>query len=293
MLLRRSEIALDKDDSNRFLPWLISFMVFLAALSVAGIMILDTMAGKFSRDIRDTMTVQIPAAESTDADQQVISTALGLLRKTDGVARADAIDRDEVADLLKPWLGSAADAEGLPLPLIIDVTVDRSTDLSAGKLSDLLNRHVAGVSVDDHSIWLRGLVQTMRSAEIVALVIVSLIALITAGTVIFATRTGLGLHKDTIDVLHSVGARDAYIARQFAFRALVTGLQGGVVGVVLAVPVLYFLVFVSSRLESGLLPAINLDLPIWVSLSLLAPTVALIAMITARITVLRTLAKMV
>ncbi len=293
MLLRQSEIALDKDDSNRFLPWLITFMVFLAALSVAGVMILDTITGNFSQDIRDTMTVQIPAAESTVADQQLVSTALGLLRKTGGVERAEGIDRKEVVDLLEPWLGTAAGSDGLPLPLIIDVSVDRSTGLDAEKISDLLNKQLAGVTVDDHSIWLKGLVSTLHSVKIVAMVIISLIALVTAGTVIFATRTGLGLHKGTIDVLHSVGARDTYIARQFAFRALVTGLQGGVFGIIIAVPVLYFLVFITDRLDSRLLPAIELNFFIWISIGLLAPAVALIAMFTARITVMRTLARMV
>jgi cell division transport system permease protein len=293
MLLRQSEIALDKDDSNRFLPWLITFMVFLAALSVAGVMILDTITGNFSQDIRDTMTVQIPAAESIVADQQLVSTALGLLRKTGGVERAEGIDRKEVVDLLEPWLGTAAGSDGLPLPLIIDVSVDRSTGLDAEKISDLLNKQLAGVTVDDHSIWLKGLVSTLHSVKIVAMVIISLIALVTAGTVIFATRTGLGLHKGTIDVLHSVGARDTYIARQFAFRALVTGLQGGVFGIIIAVPVLYFLVFITDRLDSRLLPAIELNFSIWISIGLLAPAVALIAMFTARITVMRTLARMV
>tara|TARA_B100001964_G_C14009869_1_gene498799 strand:- start:4 stop:810 length:807 start_codon:yes stop_codon:yes gene_type:complete len=268
-------------------------MVFLAALSVAGIMILDTITGNFSQDIRDTMTVQIPAAESTVADQQLVSTALGLLRKTGGVERAEGIDRKEVVDLLEPWLGTAAGSDGLPLPLIIDVSVDRSTGLDAEKISDLLNKQLAGVTVDDHSIWLKGLVSTLHSVKIVAMVIISLIALVTAGTVIFATRTGLGLHKGTIDVLHSVGARDTYIARQFAFRALVTGLQGGVFGIIIAVPVLYFLVFITDRLDSRLLPAIELNFSIWISIGLLAPAVALIAMFTARITVMRTLARMV
>lgn len=293
MLLRRSEIALDKDDSNRFLPWMIAFMVFLAALSVAGFMILDTIAGSFSRDIRDTMTVQIPAADTELSDSQLVSTALGLLRKTDGVDRAEAVDRAEVADLLKPWLGSASGANGLPLPLIIDVKVDRSTDLSAAKITRILSEQIAGVSVDDHSIWLRGLVHTLRSAEIIALVVVLLITLVTAGTVIFATRTGLGLHSNTIGVLHSIGARDSYIARQFAYRALITGLQGGISGVIIAAPVLYFLVYITGRMETGLLPEITLDISIWISVCLLAPAVALIAMITARITVLRSLARMV
>ena len=35
MRFNRTNLALEKDDTNRFLPWLIAFMTFLAALSVA------------------------------------------------------------------------------------------------------------------------------------------------------------------------------------------------------------------------------------------------------------------
>ena len=59
------------------------------------------------------------------------------------------------------------------------------------------------------------LVYAMQTAEIVAIIIVVLTGLATVGTVIFSTRAGLGLQKDTITVLHFNGAKDDHIARQF------------------------------------------------------------------------------
>ena len=90
--------------------------------------------------------------------------------------------------------------------------------------------------MDDHGEWLSDLVNALRSAEIVALIIVALTGIATAGTVIFTTRTGLGLQKDTIAVLHFIGAEDHYIAQQFAKRAAWLGLKGGIGGLVGALP---------------------------------------------------------
>jgi hypothetical protein len=46
-------------------------------------------------------------------------------------------------------------------------------------------------------------------------------------------------------------------------------------------------------LEEGLLPKASLDVSIWISVGAIIPIIALIAMATARSTVLKTLKKMV
>ena len=47
MRFNRTNLALEKDDTNRFLPWLIAFMTFLAALSVAGLLMLKQISNTF------------------------------------------------------------------------------------------------------------------------------------------------------------------------------------------------------------------------------------------------------
>jgi len=293
MRLRQSNLALEKDDSNRFLPWLIAFMVLLAALSIAGMLMLNQISNSFEHNIQDTMTVQIPAAENTTVDERHVSEALAEMKKVGGILGMKRVSNAEVSKLLRPWLGDIAGSEGLPLPQIIDVEVDRSSDLTAEKLSQLLNPIMPGTTVDDHSVWLTSLVETLQSTELIALAVVLLITLATIGTVIFTTRTGMGIHKQTIEVLHFVGAQDEFIARQFATRAFVVGLQGGVGGIFLAAPILYVFDYILRNLEAGLLPKASLDISIWIGVGLVVPIVAIIAMMTARSTVLKTLKKMV
>ena len=208
MRFRQLNLALEKDDTNRFLPWLIAFMVLLAALSIAGMLMLHQISGVFEHGIQDTMTVQIPAGENIEADEKNVSEALEALKKVDGVLSSNRISAGEISRLLKPWLGETAGSDGLPLPQIIDVEVDRSSNLTAEKLNDFLSPLIPGATVDDHSVWLTSLVDTLHSTELIALSVVFLITLATIGTVVFTTRTGMGIHRQTIEVLHFVGAQD-------------------------------------------------------------------------------------
>ena len=293
MRFHQTNLALEKDSSNRYLPWLISFMVLLAALSVAGLLMLSQISNTFKHSTQNTMTVQIPAAENKKIDQQHIRKTLATLKKVRGVLKSRLVSNAETSKLLKPWLGETAGAEGLPLPKIIDVEVDPSFDLTAENLAQLLAPIMVGITVDDHSVWLVSLINILQSTELIALAIVLLITLATIGTVIFTTRTGMGIHRQTIEVLHFVGAHDEFIARQFAKRAFVVGLQGGIGGIFLACPILYLFAYTLKNLVASFLPLSIFDISIWVSVGLIVPVVAMIAMITARSTVLKTLKEMV
>ena len=290
-MLRRSDIYFGQDESGRFLPWLIAFMVYLAALSIAGLFILNGLTQQFGAGIANSMTIQIPVTGSPSRDSARRTEVLQKLQRTNGIMSSAHIPFERVAELLRPWLGVATGSDQLPLPQVIDVTVDRTTGIRADDLRRLFEDFRPPIVVDDHAEWLSDLVNALRSAEIVAILIVFLTGLATVGTVIFSTRAGLGLQKDTITVLHFIGAKDDYIARQFAMRAAWLGLKGGIGGLAVAFTTLAALRFAIGNLDFGLLPNLNLTPSGWISLALILPCVAVIAHLTARSTVLSSLSE--
>lgn len=292
MLSRRSDLPLDRDGLSRFLPWLVAFMVYMAALALAGTLVLNALAERWDRDVRGTLTVQIPPGAGSRDDEERLRAALDIFRELPGVAYAEPLDQGRLMALLEPWLGGMEATADLPLPQLIDValTPDAKPDMAA--LSRRLAAAVPGATIDDHSIWLARLVRMVRAVEALAAAILVLIGASTVGTVIFTTRTGLAVHQEAIEVLHLIGAQDAYIARQFASRAMALGLRGGVAGLALAVPTLLGIGFLSARLEEGLLPRLTLSAEHWLALAVLPLAAALIAMLTARFTVMRTLARL-
>ena len=146
--------------------------------------------------------------------------------------------------------------------------------------------------MDDHRVWLDRLLRLIHTVEVLAGLILALIGLVIAATVVYATRSGLAVHLDAIEVLHLIGAQDSYVARQFADRALALGLKGGAIGLLPGVATLVGIDRLAARLQGGPVPDLALAPAHWVILAVLPIAVAVIAMLTARVTVMRNLANM-
>ena len=296
MFTRRSDLQLERDSLGRFLPWLIAFMVYLSILAMAGMLSLNNLAERWNSGLSGTLTVQVPPAEgmAVAADAKRMDAILAVLEKTPGVIRAERLSEGHLLGLLEPWLGSGAGAVAgdLPLPRLIDVELESGATIAAPALQKRLNAIAAGTLVDDHGVWLKRLLTLIKTVQALASAVLLFIGLATVGTVVFTTRTGLAIHQDAIEVLHLIGAQDNYIARQFSSRALMLGLKGGLISLGLALPTLWGIGYLADSLESGMLPDLSLPLASWLVLISLPIAVALIAMATARLTVMKTLRKM-
>lgn len=290
MALLRSDLPLNKDASGRFLPWIIAFMVYLAALAVAIGMGLDTVIGRWQAGLAGNLTVQIvhePSATAADRARRV--RAIVDLLAVPEVESAKPLDTAEVSRLLEPWLGSATDVAELPLPDLVAVTLKPGASLDVAALEAMLQGSVPQANVDDHADWLNDLLVFARSVQWLAAIVVVLTSLAAAITVVFVTRTGLAIHRRVIDIVHLIGARDAYIARQFQGHALRLGTMGGAFGVALAALTLLGIERLLSRVDELLLPQVTLSTRQWIVLAVLPAAAGAIALLTARLTVLRSL----
>jgi len=290
---RRRDIPLDRDGSARFLPWLIALMVYLASLATSGALVLDGALARWDNGLSGTLTVAIPATTADDG----VAAALAVLKATPGVTAAAALDRNATAKLVEPWLGSGVSAEELPLPRLIDVRTDVGSTIDFAALRARLAATASGAVLDDHRLWLGRLRGLVLSVEATALAIVSLIGAAAVLTVVFTTHAGLAVHRDVIELLHIMGARDRYIAAQFQREALRLGLTGGLLGLALAVMTLLGLGHAAEApraLAQGLalLPALQLEPWHWAALAAVPIAAAIIAMLTARFTVLGALARL-
>ncbi len=303
MFTRRTDLQLDRDTLGQFLPWLIAFMVYLAILALAGMLVLDDIVRRWDKGMSGTLTVKIaPLLENSSkigATQSIskketkkLEAIVNLLSTTPGVTNVRTLSEDRVLVLLEPWLGKGALAANLPLPTLIDVELEKGAVLDMTALEFRLSAIAPGAVIDDHGVWLGHLVDLIQTVRALALAVLLFIATATIGTVIFATRTGLAIHHEAIEVLHLIGAQDSYIARQFASRALMLGLRGGIIGLLLAAPTLWSIGTLAGSLNSGYFPEFSLSLAHWAILCSSPIVVSLIAMISARFTVMRTLARM-
>jgi cell division transport system permease protein len=295
MFGRRSDLPLAGDATSRFLPWLVALMVFMAAMAVAAAFVINGVIDRWDRDVSGTLTVQVLPAGGEQAEaatDERVRLAVDVMRKVPGVVAVKAFDKRRTLALLEPWLGSTDVVQDLPLPRLIDVTIDSNIKLDLADVADRLSSAVPGASLDDHRIWLSRLVNLSRTVQWLAVVVVALIGAVTSATVVYGTRTGMAVHHGIIEVLHLIGAHDDYIARQFADRAFALGIAGGLMGLGMAVPALTAIGWAARRVEGGFLPSLGLPILGYVAIGLLPLLAAGLAMLTARLTVHGTLSRM-
>lgn len=293
MLIRRqTDIPFDQDPAGRLLPWIVAIMIYLSGVAIAGAIALNGLVSTWSSGLSGALTIQIPAGADSAKAQQQADAVLALVRKMPGVRHARRLPRQEVLRLVRPWLGDDTGAADLPLPILIDVRAAPGAVIDAAALSAKAAVAAPGAVTENHARWAGPLIGLARSIWLVALLVVALIGLATVITVVFATRTGLRIHRRVIDLLHLIGAHDRYIARQFERQALWLSLQGAVVGIVFAIGTVFGVADLAGKIE--LQPAAGaIFTPVqWAIFACVPVVAALVALLTARITVLRTLRRM-
>lgn len=277
---RPAELLLDREG---FLAWMIGLMVFLAALAIAAALAADGAAARWARSLAGTATVQVPADSAGRLDALAAA-----LRGVPGVRQARPIGLEETRALLEPWLGT--ELRDLPLPRLVDLELAPGADLDA--IRKRAAETVPGGVLDDHRGWADRLAGVATAIQAAALVVVLLVAAAAALLIVFATRAGLEAQRSVVELLHLVGARDGWIARQVERQALLLALKGGIGGLLLAAAVIAAVLWLSSGDRLRLLPRFEIAPAAWLSLVALPAAAGLVAMLTARIAVLRALRRL-
>jgi cell division transport system permease protein len=289
----RSDLPLGKDGSSRFLPWIVGAMVYLAALALAGVLAAGELVSGWRSELTGALTVELPQpVEATDSDRQArLERVLDVLTQTPGIAHAEVLGPDAMAELIGPWLGPDAAAADLPLPDLIAVELDAGTTVDSAGLAQRLTEAAPEARLDDHRDWLERAERLSWLVRLLATLVLGFVSAAAALAVLFVTRTGLDIHRDVIELVHLLGAPDRYIARQFQNHALAQGFVGGLLGLAAGAATITAIGWLAAVLGGGLVPLARLGWSDWAIIASLPLAAALVAMLTARIAVLRILGR--
>lgn len=223
--------------AGRSLSTVIAIMTLLAALAAAlSLMVFDASA-EWRSAVAQEMTVQIAPRAGRDLDADVAAAAAAA-SAAPGVASARALDKSASDALLEPWLGKL-DLTDLPVPRIVVIARDPDTRFDADALKAALAKAAPTASLDDHHFWLERLADMANALAFGAAAIFVLI-LVAIGTAVgFATRGAMAGAREIVDVLHVVGASDAYIARQFQRHFFRLAARGAAIGAASAALVVF------------------------------------------------------
>lgn len=282
--------------AGQALVLVIAIMSFLACLTVGAVSLVNQSAQTWQSQISREATIQIRPSDDLDMPA-ALEKAEKIASGFAGVRGARIIGDKETESLLEPWLGSGLSLKDLPVPRLVVVTIDESSPPDFESMRQAIRDAIPGASLDDHRAWVDRLVSMARTMTVIGLSILVLVLAALVLTVIFATRGAMAGNHHIIEVLHFVGARAGFIARQFQTRFLFSGIWGGLIGGGIAMVAFLIVSWWASRnlitpegeQASAFFGDFAIGLPAYLGVVAVIALVGLLTALTSRMTVLSTL----
>lgn len=287
MKLSRTDIHFSGDDAHAFLPWVVGIMACIASLMLCfGITVGGWIVDR-GDSYANNFTVNIPTLIENVPEKAV--KIIEILESTPGVTRVEQESDADLRELLKPWLGNSQAVEALPLPIVIEVTVAEDAEINVDNLQKQLSDIAKGTELDTHEQWMASFMQFSSAVRSTMTLLAGLVIFGLGLMIAFMCRASLKLHARTVNLLHSIGAEDRYITRQFQYEACFITLLGTFPGCIVAGLAYWLTGIYMSSLQSGLLPAFAMNAPHVLLLILMPFACAAVAWGAARISVYKQL----
>lgn len=273
-------------------PWVIAMMVALTVVATAAGLALSNLAAGARSELSGGATVQVVQADPEERARQAARVEEVLAGFAD-VATIRQIPQSELEQLLEPWLGAGVDREAVPIPALIDVRLrEEATPDKLRRIRAAIMQVAPDARIDAQSTWLRPVFSAITSMQWLAIALVVLLAGTSTAAVFLAARSALGSNRDTIEIVHLLGGTDVQIARVFQRTVAFDATLGGAVGLVLGMAAVLFLGQQFAALDSGMVTGGGLRWHDWLAIAAVPVITVALAMVTARLTVVAALRKM-
>lgn len=275
------------------MPWVIAIMVALTVVAAAGGLALRNVAKVTTGELSGGITIQIVEARPEERARQA-NAALGRLRTMPGIAAPRLVPNEELDALVEPWLGKGLTGDdAIPVPALIDARMTGKVNSNRLQQLQLKLREVAPAArVDAQAGWLAPAFDAIRSLQWLALTIVALLAFAMAAAVLLAARNALGANRGTIEIVHFLGGTDEQIANIFQRSVGADAVAGGIAGFAMAAAAIWLLGQRFGALGAGMVEGGALQLTDWLVLVMIPLAATIVAMGTARLSVMQALRKM-
>ncbi len=287
------ELPIDEGYSKNFLRIVIAICVFLFTVTLSGVMGINLMFVNSKNQVVSNFTIQVLPANSLEENRKELLDVVSFLENYPDVNQVSVLSDDELTSLLEPWLGGNVDLEILPIPQLLDVKINNYKNFDYKELTVRLSEVSSNATVNDHNLWLSRLLKFINSLKMLALSILIMVAVICVFAITYAATTGLNVHRETISILHIMGAKDEYIALNYVKQISLVSIASGVVGTILSVPAIMFIGNIAKDIQAGIFNSITFGVDQWFIIILLPLVAALLVAITAYITVFKKLRSLV
>lgn len=227
-MIANSEIPFATDQAHKTLPHMLAVMIcfvsLLCAFSGDIYHYIQQQTAEQSRYIYIEMPVmeELSEAKRTAVTQHVFEDA--------SLENVQWLEQEEVERLLTPWLGKGLPLDTLPLPKLGEVRVSQPDMFDAAALRSALHAIDSKIQLDAEQPWRGQFAQGGYVMVRVMLAAAFALFLVTLSLMTLMARTHFQLHGNVLELLRRVGAKDAYIVKQFQRHNARTALKGALFG---------------------------------------------------------------
>ncbi len=301
------DIPLDKGSGRLFLTVLTGLMVFLMLLSVSSAYILKDFAANWQTGLEGRWTVELPVIDENGEPltkeniDSFSADLLDVLTTFHAVKSAELLSEEKITEMLSPWFDMQPDMDNsqtsdseifMPIPVLISLDMKETGNRTAHDIRMQIEEVTPLARLDKHESWLEELLRLTGTLRLVAVLITVVISAAGILAVAGAMQSRMAEHKESVELLHLMGAGDNYIARQFQRHAFIISLQGALVGLFICAVFIYGLGLFLSGSEDTLLPTFTPTPMFWLCFLVVPSLIIMLCVMTTRWAVLHRLQKM-
>lgn len=283
-----NDLPLRSDPANRFLPWIVALMVYLATLSLTVAFSVSSLINQWQVGFQSHITVEIPNTsfnEDASSNQETLTQqVLDLIKQMPQVGKIKLLSTKEILQNFNTQISIESTNEQF-LPQLIDVEIIERNDISLAQLEQHLHMLSPHIVIEDHLDWKEGLFELAQSTQIISFLILGMIVAATMGTIAFTSQTSLIIHRQIIEILYLMGGTDNYIAKQFQNHTFRIGLKGGMYGFAMSTITFFILNFFAKNLNVHILLPLLSNVVVWATTISVPLFVTAFMIISARATV--------
>lgn len=287
----KADLPLWKDPSAKFIPWVVALMTYLATIAFICAMTTTATIDQWDQGSYNKLTIEIPPFledikqsnqyQIQDASQKVLLH----LRNVPDIKSFRLLNRSEVLSMLQPWFDDASQFQNLPLSTFIDIETDAHADMDLEHFTQRIQEIVPSAHIESHKIWKSNLLNIAYAIKVIGLVIVMLVIIAAFCVVAFISQTSLIIHRRIIEILHLIGAKNSYIAKQFQAHAFHLGILGSFFGILLTVLTLEGITYLTAGLDIRFLTSTISTWDLWAIIIFMPAMITMFMMFSARFTV--------
>ena len=269
-------------------------MIYLALLAVLFSTVSTLSFDKWRSATRDLVTIHVPNPTeiiASDDDATRLDETLKILRAFPDIGSVVVLEKNDIERLINPLVEKDT-LKNILLPALIEIKLSRNDILPV--LNTSLQNVSTEIFIESHAELFLPDAKTLSGAKKLFSVIVSLTLFVAMISVIFAVHSGLAINRETIQVMHLIGAKNGFIARTFQKHVLKALGFSSACGAALAMGTFFILdrllkVAFFGDVEIDIFKQINLwD---WIIFVLVPVSYALLGIIVAGVSVLILLRK--